>query len=141
MILAEHDCADVVGGDFVVAEVDVSVVEVGADAEQLEELTRALRAEILTLDVESVVPRSGGEAPPGTRGVDAAAVGALVVSVAPALGALARLVTTVVDWLRRGGTQRTVRLKIGDDELELSGASSAMQQHLAMDGIRAHALE
>jgi hypothetical protein len=139
--LAEHDCADVVGGDFVVAEVDVSVVEVGADAEQLEELTRALRAEILTLDVESVVPRSGGEAPPGTRGVDAAAVGALVVSVAPALGALARLVTTVVDWLRRGGTQRTVRLKIGDDELELSGASSAMQQQLAMDWIRAHALE
>ena len=124
-----------------VAEVDVSVVEVGADAEQLEELTRALRAEILTLDVESVVPRSGGEAPPGTRGVDAAAVGALVVSVAPALGGLARLVTTVVDWLRRGGTQRTVRLKIGDDELELSGASSAMQQQLAMDWIRAHALE
>jgi hypothetical protein len=141
LILAEHDCADVVGGDFVVAEVDVSVVEVGADAEQLEELTRALRAEILTLDVDSVVPRSGGEAPPGTRGVDAAAVGALVVSVAPALGALARLVTTVVDWLRRGGTQRTVRLKIGDDELELSGASSAMQQQLAMDWIRAHALE
>jgi len=141
LILAEHDCADVVGGDFVVAEVDVSVVEVGADAEQLEELTRALRAEILTLDVESVVPRSNGEAPPGTRGVDAAAIGALVVSVAPALGALARLVTTVVDWLRRGGTQRTVRLKIGDDELELSGASSAMQQQLAMDWIRAHALE
>jgi len=141
LILAEHDCADVVGGDFVVAEVDVSVVEVGADAEQLEELTRALRQEILTLDVESVVPRSGGEAPPGTRGVDAAAIGALVVSVAPALGALARLVTTVVDWLRRGGTQRTVRLKIGDDELELSGASSAMQQQLAMDWIRAHALE
>jgi hypothetical protein len=61
LILAEHDCADVVGGDFVVAEVDVSVAEVGADAEQLEELTRALGAEILTLDVESVVPRSGGE--------------------------------------------------------------------------------
>ena len=124
-----------------VAEVDVSVAEVGADAEQLEELTRALRAEILTLDVESVVPRSGGEAPPGTRGVDAAAIGALVVSVAPALDALARLVTTVVDWLRRGGTQRTMHLKIGDDELELSGASSAMQQQLAMDWIRAHALE
>jgi hypothetical protein len=61
LILAEHDCADVVGGDFVIAEVDVSVAEVGADAEQLEELTRALGAEILTLDVESVVPRSGGE--------------------------------------------------------------------------------
>lgn len=124
-----------------VAEVDLSVAEVGADAEQLEELTRALREEILTLDVESVVPRSGGDAPPGTRAVDAAAIGALVVSVAPALGALTRLVTTVVDWLRRGGTQRTVRLKIGDDELELSGATSAMQQQLAMDWIRAHALE
>jgi hypothetical protein len=125
----------------VVAEVDVSIAEVGAEPEHLEELTRCLRDEILTLDVESVVPRSAGEAPPGTRAVDAAAIGALVVSVAPALDGLARLVTTVVDWLRRGGTQRTVRMKIGDDELELSGASSAMQQQLAMDWIRAHALE
>ena len=80
-----------------VAEVDVSIAEVGAEPEHLDELTRALRDEILTLDVESVVPRSAGEAPPGTRAVDAAAVGALVVSVGPALDALARLVTTVVD--------------------------------------------
>jgi hypothetical protein len=125
----------------VVAEVDVSVAEEGADAEHLEELARALREEILTLDVESVVPRSAGEAPPGTRAVDAAAVGALVVSVPPALEAMARLVTTVVDWLRRGGTERTVRLKIGNDELELSGVSSATQQQLATDWIRSHASE
>jgi hypothetical protein len=125
----------------VIAEVDVAIAEEGADAEHLEELARALREEILTLDVESVVPRSAGEAPPGTRAVDAAAVGALVVSVSPALGAMARLVTTVVDWLRRGGTERTVRLKIGNDELELSGVSSAMQQQLATDWIRSHALE
>jgi hypothetical protein len=131
----------VVGGDVVVAEVDVSVAEEGADAEHLEELARALREEILTLDVESVVPRSAGEAPPGTRAVDAAAVGALVVSVSPALEAMARLVTTVVDWLRRGGTERTVRLKIGNDELELSGVSSATQQQLATDWIRSHASE
>jgi hypothetical protein len=131
----------VVGGDVVIAEVDVAIAEEGADAEHLEELARALREEILTLDVESVVPRSAGEAPPGTRAVDAAAVGALVVSVSPALGAMARLVTTVVDWLRRGGTERTVRLKIGNDELELSGVSSAMQQQLATDWIRSHALE
>ncbi len=124
-----------------VAEVDVSVAEEGADAEHLEELARALREEILTLDVESVVPRSAGEAPPGTRAVDAAAVGALVVSVSPALEAMARLVTTVVDWLRRGGTERTVRLKIGNDELELSGVSSATQQQLATDWIRSHASE
>lgn len=124
-----------------VAEVDVSVAEEGADAEHLEELARALREEILTLDVESVVPRSAGEAPPSTRAVDAAAVGALVVSVSPALEAMARLVTTVVDWLRRGGTERTVRLKIGNDELELSGVSSATQQQLATDWIRSHASE
>ncbi len=124
-----------------VAEVDVAIAEEGADAEHLEELARALREEILTLDVESVVPRSAGEAPPGTRAVDAAAVGALVVSVAPALEAMARLVTTVVDWLRRGGTERTVRLKIGNDELELSGVSSATQQQLATDWIRSHASE
>jgi hypothetical protein len=131
----------VVGGDVVIAEVDVAIAEEGADAEHLEELARALRVEILTLDVESVVPRSAGEAPPGTRAVDAAAVGALVVSVSPALEAMARLVTTVVDWLRRGGTERTVRLKIGNDELELSGVSSATQQQLATDWIRSHASE
>jgi hypothetical protein len=125
----------------VVAEVDVSIAETGADPEHLEELARALREEILTLDVESVVPGSGGEAPPGARAIDAAAAGALVVSVAPALEMMARLVTTVVDWLRRSGTERTVRLKIGDDELELSGVSSATQQQLATDWIRAHALE
>lgn len=124
-----------------VAEVDVAIAEEGADAEHLEELARALREEILTLDVESVVPRSAGEAPPGTRAVDAAAVGALVVSVSPALEAMARLVTTVVDWLRRGGTERTVRLKIGNDELELSGVSSATQQQLATEWIRSHASE
>ncbi len=39
-----------------VAEADVSIAEVCAEPEHLEELARALRDEILTLDVESVVP-------------------------------------------------------------------------------------
>jgi hypothetical protein len=55
LILAEDDCADAFGS-FVVAEADVSIAEVCAEPEHLEELARALRDEILTLDVESVVP-------------------------------------------------------------------------------------
>ena len=39
-----------------VAEADVSIAEVCAEPEHLEELARALRDEILTLDVESVAP-------------------------------------------------------------------------------------
>ena len=39
-----------------VAEAVVYIAEVCAEREHLEELTRALRDEILTLDVESVVP-------------------------------------------------------------------------------------
>ena len=53
-----------------------------ADAEEIAEATLQLRRELLDLDVDAVeVPRAG-EPPPGTRAVDVAALGALVVSLA-----------------------------------------------------------
>ena len=51
----------------------------GASAEELDELTAALRRELLRLDVESVDRPSGGPAPADARGPEIAMLGALIV--------------------------------------------------------------
>jgi hypothetical protein len=58
-------------------------VELGPDAddEEVAEATLQLRRELLDLDVDSVDLPTAGQPPPGTRGVELAALGALLVSV------------------------------------------------------------
>jgi len=46
---------------------------------------------------------------------------------------------TVRGWLTRSGGRRTVRLEIGGDVLELTGTTSAVQERLVDEWIRAHA--
>lgn len=123
-----------------VTVVGVQIDQAGADPEYMEQLTLSLRQELLALDVRSVEALGAGAVPEGTRGLDAAALGALVVSVSPAVGAVGRLISALVQWLRRGDVGRSIRVKIGDDELELTGASSKTQEHLIEGWIRAHAL-
>jgi hypothetical protein len=53
-----------------------------ADAEDVAEATLQLRRELLDLDVDAVELVSAGEPPPGSRAVELAALGALVVTVA-----------------------------------------------------------
>ena len=56
-------------------ELRLLLEEDGADAERVDVLTGHLRRELAQLDVEAVRPLPAGEAPPGTRGFDAATVG------------------------------------------------------------------
>jgi hypothetical protein len=105
--------------------------EEGADAERLAVLAGHLRAELLQLDVMNVTALQGGEAPPGARGVDVAAIGALVIALGQSAQGLASVVSAIRDWLRRGaGGPRSVRLELGGDALELSQASTADQERL-----------
>lgn len=105
--------------------------EEGADAERLAVLAGYLRAELLRLDVEDVTALQGGEAPRGARGVDVAAIGALMIALGQSAGGLASVVSAIRDWLRRGsGARRSVRLELGGDALELSQASTADQDRL-----------
>jgi hypothetical protein len=120
-------------------QVLVGVSEVGSDDARLEELALRLRDELLALDVESVQPAVAGEAPPGTRGALAAAAGVLAVTVAPTAQAVGAVVALVRDWLRRSGSQRTVKVEIDGDTLEISGASEQVQQRLVDDWISRHA--
>lgn len=112
-------------------ELRLQISEEGADAERLATLTGYLRAELLQLDVEDVTVPRAGEAPPGARVVDVAAVCALVVALGKSAEVLRSVVSAIGDWLRRGEeTGRTVRLELGGDVLELSQASTADQERL-----------
>ncbi len=122
--------------DAVESQFVVSIDEDGADAERLEELSLALRRELLELEVEDVEPVQAGQAPAGTRAVDIAAVGALLVTLTSSAGAAARVVDMVRGWLRRGSGGRTVELTIGDKTLKLSGASDEQQERLIQEFLR-----
>ena len=110
--------------------------EPGADPEEVAEATLQLRRELLDLDVGAVEAPRAGEAPPGTRGADVAALGGLVVSMAKPefLGAV---IAAVRSWLSRS-QRRSIKLALGDDVLELSGVSSDEQRRLADEWLRRH---
>jgi hypothetical protein len=114
----------------------VSINEGGADASRLEDLSLALRQDLLELDVDDVQPLRTGEAPAGTRAIDVAAVGALLVSLSSSAGAVTRVVDMLRGWLTRGSGGRTVELSIGDKTLKLSGASSEQQDRLVQEFLR-----
>jgi hypothetical protein len=107
-----------------------------ADAEEVAEATLQLRHELLDLDVEAVELPPAGEPPPGTRAVEVAALGALVVTVAqsPLIGPV---VAAIRSWLA-GSPQRSIRLELDGDALELTGLSSKEQRQLVDEWLRRH---
>jgi hypothetical protein len=105
------------------------------DAEQVAEATRQLRRELLDLDVEAVEQPRAGEPPPGSKAVELATLGALLVTVAKSQ-LLGPVVAAVRSWL--AGSQRSVRLELDGDVLELTGVSSREQQRLADEWLRRH---
>ncbi len=110
------------------AELRLQISEEEADAARLAEVTGYLRTELLQLDVENVTTPQSGDVPPGARVVG---VGTLLVALGQSAEGLRSVVSAIRDWLRRGdGTQRTVRLELGGDALELSQASAADQERL-----------
>ena len=122
------------------AQVHVGVGEAGSDDERLEEMALQLRAELLALEVESVQPAVAGEAPTDSRSALAAVAGALTVSLQPTMATIGGVVAVVREWLRRSGGQRTVRIEIDGDTLELGGASAEVQQQLVDDWIARHSV-
>jgi hypothetical protein len=109
-----------------------------ADAEELAELTARLRRELLLLDVDAVEHATAGEAPPGAKGVELFLVGSLIVSLGRSAGKLGSLVRTIQDWVSLGG-DRTVKLELDGDTIELTGATSKDQQRLVDLWIERHA--
>ena len=90
-----------------------------ADPGEMDALTRALRAEILEVDeVDRVEQASAGPAPEGSKGLDVAAIGALIVGVAPGVQAVAKVIEVVRGWLaRHSSSTPPLQMTIGDKSI------------------------
>jgi len=102
--------------------------EPDADAEEVAELALRLRDALRDIDGAAVELSRSGAPPAGTKAGEAVEWGTLLVQLASS-GAMTALISAASAWLarRRSGS---IRVKIGDDELELTGASSEQQQRL-----------
>ncbi len=105
---------------------------------ELEELTAAMRRELLLLDVESVDRVSGGPAPEGAKGIELAAIGALIVNLGKATPVLGQVVEVIQAWASRS-PNRTVKLTLAGDTLELGGISASDQHQVIKDWMARHA--
>ena len=85
----------------------------GGDANELDELTRQLRAEVEELNVDSIEQVSLGIAPKGTKAVDFAAMGQMAVSLAPAV--VPPLFDLLKSWVdRKPSTPVKIKVKVGN---------------------------
>lgn len=117
-------------------ELRLSLVEAGASAEELEATGDRVREELLALDVTSVRAMPGGPAPDGTRGLDAATLGAMLVSLPATPPVLAAVVDVMRRWIGRSDSSRSVRIEIDGDSLELSKVSDEEQTLLIEDWLK-----
>ena len=118
--------------------VEVETAAVGADAEELVQLTSQLRDELLDLDVDAVYSRNSGEAPDSSKGVSLLAAGGLVVQFALRQELLHSIIDGVRSWLGRQHA-RSIKLTLDGDSLELTGVTSAEQHRLIELWVMRHA--
>jgi hypothetical protein len=105
---------------------------------EMEELTSAMRRELLLLDVQSVDRVSGGPAPDGAKGIELAAIGALIVNLGQATPVLGQVVEAIRVWVARSPA-RTVKLTLDGDTLEVGGISESQQGDVIRDWMARHA--
>lgn len=115
----------------------VLVLDVGDDEEYAEEQLQQLIAELSELDLDGLDRVAQGPPPPGARSTEAVQLGALLLGLGGSGALLPVLAALVQDWLnrRRSGN---VRLKIGEDEIELTGVSDEVQQRALEEFLRRH---
>jgi hypothetical protein len=105
------------------------------DADQLDQLTRQLRSEMLDQDVEDVELVRGDELPEGTKAAEAITWGALAIQVLPSF--MPKVVEFLQSWTMRAENRKVkVRSQIGDQSIELeyspSGVSSEDMERLIL---------
>lgn len=116
-------------------EVQVALAEDG-DARDLDDAVLALRRSLVHLDVIEVQRPAGAPAPDGARAVDAPLLGALLVTAST--GGIPAVVRAIEAWLRLRSDRR-VRLQLGDDAIELTGATAETERELIDAFLARHA--
>lgn len=116
----------------------VLVLDTGdGDEEHAEEQLQHLTTELSELDLDSIDRVTQGPPPPGSRSTEAVQLGALILGLGGSGALLPVLAAVVQDWLnrRRAGS---IRMKIGEDEIELTGASDEVQRGALEAFLRRH---
>ncbi len=108
-----------------------------ADAAELAELAVDLREQLLELDIERADHATVGQPPPGARAGEMLLAGALTVILAQSSKLLTALIETVQSWVSRGG-ERSVKLDIDGDVLEVTGITRKDQRELIQIWIDRH---
>jgi hypothetical protein len=118
-------------------ELRIDVVDERADAEEADDLATSLRMDLLELDVDSVSPVLAGPAPSGSKGLELVAVGALLVRLKESVPLVRSVVTTVREWMARGGSpHRSLKITMDGRVLELSAATQEQQERLVDEFLR-----
>jgi len=113
--------------------VDVLVVlepDEESDEEELERLSRGLRAELVELDVDSVRAASAEAVPPGAKAADPVTIGAIIVALSASGGVFTSLVQTLRDWLDRSTGRHKITMTIDGDTIEIERATAGEQRAL-----------
>jgi hypothetical protein len=96
------------------------------DAAEQVSLAEDLRKQLLAVAVEDATLASG-KAPPDAKAVDAVSISTIVVALTNSPELIQLALSVIQNWLNRLGSSR-VKVKLGDDELELSGRSPTREQ-------------
>lgn len=106
----------------------LTIDETGADSDLLDTHTARLRKDFRSLDIDADPARL--PAPEGSKALDGAMVGTLILSLASAPELLRSVTDVVCAWLRRNPGGRTAELTVGNDTIKLTGVTSAQQDLL-----------
>jgi hypothetical protein len=117
-------------------------IEVGlepdAEAAELDDVTLQLRRDLLQLDVDNIERATADPPPPGTRAVEAAVLGTLVVTVAREV--VEAVVKAAANWLgRRRNPSESLTLEIAGDSIEITNPSAEDQRRLIEVFLAKHA--
>ena len=116
---------------MVTRELKIELVEPGADPEIVDDLVADLRLELLELDVETVSPVVQGPPADGSKGIEVAALGALLVVIKD------EVVGAVRSWFARGSSsRRSLKITVEGRSLELSAATDEQQAQLVAEFVR-----
>jgi hypothetical protein len=138
-VLAVAQCQGLDWSEGGAVDVDGLILQVlpaaDSDEEELADLTRELRAELLGLDAASVVPLAAEAPPEGAKGVDGTMAGWLAAQFGT-LDGMRAVVAAVRAWASRTG--RTVEVSIGGDVLKVTGVTSQQQGEIIDSWLARH---
>lgn len=95
--------------------------DAGGDAEQREQAQASLREELREIPALRVEPIAVGALPEGAKAVDVFAAALLLPDMLPGVKLLTTVFDTLRAWVSRQPANTTIKVKLGDDEVEWSG--------------------